>query len=192
MHRKRTLKVLSILIGICILLGAALYIHSYIDKPSVGSVTYPNPISNNQSSYFNMAPVRYSGTYASFSYPKSLSTYPSSKPVSPVLANYSFIYRSEEQWFLSVTILDIPGGSLSANNAYQVRQLYPNQYQPSVIRLNGQNIQAMTDMTADGYSKVAFLVNDKYQATVSLTADEATDPNLAKTLNLVLSSWHWN
>lgn len=86
----------------------------------------------------------------------------------------------------------IPSGQLKDNNGYQVRKINPSTYQESHIVLNNKPIDVMTDKTVGGFSKVAFLINGQYQATISLYGDDANGLDvLQSTLNMVLSTWRW-
>ena len=162
-----------------------------LSTPSVGTISYPKP-SSAQTTSFNMTPVSVKGQYSSFAYPKSFSVARSSKLVPPTLADYEFAYKSAYSADLSISVLDISGGNLDANNAYQFRKVHPNNYTESSLEINGSPVIVMADKTTPDFSKVAFLVNNRYQATVSLTAYNGSsiyDP--AKIFNQVLTSWKW-
>ena len=74
---------------------------------------------------------------------------------------------------LAIASLFVPSGNLSDNNAYQFRKANPNTYQESNVTTNGKTVTVMSDTTVAGFSKVAFLTNGRYQATVSLIGNDS-------------------
>jgi hypothetical protein len=163
------------------------------NRPSNGVITSPSIARPSKQSVFNLKPVEVSGSYVSFTYPAALSVSPNSKIAAPTVAMYNYSYRDIEPWKLAIDILNIPSGRLIDNNAYQFREVYPQTYSQSDIEINGTNVVIMEDKTSIGFSKVAFLVNGVYQATISLQGnDSGGTANLEATFLQVLNSWRWN
>lgn len=191
LSKKTKTKVIFSFITIIFLLVAFKIFDSYINKPSQGVIYTPSGSQTSQSS-INLTPKLINGKYATFNVPSCLTQVANSKIITPELSTYNFSYKDIEPWNLAIDILNIPTGKITDNNAYQVRQINPTMYAPSQININGQNITVMTDKSTGGFSKVAFLVNGQYQATISLYGDDiyGTKP-LDSTFNMVLSSWHW-
>ncbi len=164
----------------------------YINRPAQGTIIYPNTSSLDNSSTNSLTPVSFNTTYASFSYPKVFSTYPAQTPTGQVIADYNFIDHNSEQWFLAISILQIPGGNLNDNNAYEERQIHPNAYRHTVLQVNNQSVNVMTQINTSTYNQSAFLVNNNYQAIVSLSANRLNDPSLQTVFNMLLNSWRWH
>jgi hypothetical protein len=192
MHVSKKTKIAVICVVVIVaILGTMRIVSSIINTPSQGIIYAPNNSQPVQSS-INLAPKLLTGKYATFNHPTGLTQVANNKIVTPVVATYNFSYRDIETWDLAIDIILVPSGKLTDNSSYQVREINPATYQQSQLNLNNHIITVMTDRSASGYSKVAFLVHGQYQATISLYGDDASGfKYLDLTLNMVLSSWHW-
>lgn len=189
--KKRKILFLILILMVAVFGFMVLLLRNLFDSPSQGVIT-GNVTSSSQKSEFNQKPTYYSNKFVSFNYPASLSEVPSPKIVSPVIANASFKYPDIQTWYLNIDILNVPAGDLASNNSYEFRKINPNIYQQSTLNINGEPVIVMTDKSSSTYSKVAFLVNGTYQATISLTGDDLSgDQYLDATMVQVLSSWKW-
>lgn len=173
-------------------LGVGLTILSaFFASPAQGVIYAVNAALFSQAN-LDMTPQVFVDNYASFSYPKGLTTVAPSRFGPPVVAIYDLTYRDIQTWRLAVSIVRIPSGNLSDNNAYQFRRINPAKYAESHVHLNGQNVTIMTDTTAGGFSQVAFLVHGQYQAVVSLYGDDPRGTEgLQTTFSMILGSWRW-
>ena len=164
---------------------------AFFATPAQGVIYAVNTALFSQGS-IDMTPKVLIDDYASFSYPKGLTTSRSISYGPPVVAAYNLTYRDIQTWHLAVTILKVPSGNLNDNNAYQFRKINPEKYEASELVVGGKRAAIMTDKTASGFSQVAFLVNGQYQAIVSLYGDDSHgSASLQSTLTMILSSWHW-
>jgi hypothetical protein len=190
--RKRILLGFSIIIGVAVVLVAIKLTSLAFNRPAQGTISTTNGTEQPAQAGIDLRPEPISGTYVSFSYPRGLTRTADSKLIGPVVAMYNFSHHDVESWNLAIEILVIPSGQLADNNSYQLRKINPNTYQESHITVNNQLIDIMTDKTAGGFSKVAFLVHGQYQATVSLYGDDANGlGDLQSTFTMVLGTWHW-
>jgi hypothetical protein len=171
---------------------AVIYILRSINSSSVGTIESTNT-SNTKLTQPSILLKKVSNKYASFSYPSYLLIYPSNKAVYPTLLDYNYINHGFSSSYISISILDIPGGSLSSNNAYQTRQLDPNIYKEKDLKVNGQGVITFSSQDESGYSEIAFLVSPNYQASISLSnAAGQQDSQSQAALVDILKSWHWN
>lgn len=195
MNKKRLIK-LSIILTICLVLLLIIYFGmSFLNKPSVGAIVNAPSVNNSVTgtNSIDLSPKAVNGQYVSFSYPTGMTVEANSKIVAPVMAMYNYSYRDIESWNLAIAILYIPSGNLSDNNAYQYRKINPDTYQETQTTINGKTIPVMSDSSAVGFSKVAFLVNGHYQATVSLIGNDSDGLNsLQSTFDQVLNTWTWH
>jgi hypothetical protein len=139
-----------------------------------------------------MTPTPGGGLYASFNYPAALSQVVGGETIAPTLVNYDYSYRDIESWNLEIIIYTNPSGNLTNDSPYTYRQLHPAIFQESKTTINHQPVDIMTDKTAAGFGKLAFLIHGQYQATISLTGNDANGvDDLQATFNMVLNSWRW-
>jgi hypothetical protein len=187
--RKRYCLILFIFLIVGV--GASVVIKS-LSGSSVGVIQNNRPSSFRPVAKVETTLVHVSGQFASYSYPSFLSSLAANKAVSPTLVDYNYSYRSSTTSYISISILDIPGGLLSSDNSYQVRQMNPSIYKESSVSLDGSNIPVMTSDNEDGYSKVAFLVSPDYQASVALSNSAGQqDAQSQAAFTQILKSWHW-
>jgi hypothetical protein len=187
-HKKAIIITLGILL---IIVGAAMVVSRFLNTSSDGSLSSSYSTGQTQPT-FDLTPKPYNGNYMSFNYPVSLKAAANNKLVTPVVAMANFSYPDIASWNLAIDIIQVPSGTLSGNNSYQVRQINPAVYQQSMITIHGKPITVMTDTQATTFSKVAFLIDGQYQATVSLYGNDFNPDYLTKTFMMILSSWVWH
>lgn len=167
------------------------YVLYKFNSPTYGSISVPD-VTTSKPAGIDFTPKYISGQYASFSYPSGLQVKPSSASGGSTLAVYMFSYHDIEDWNLVVTIYNYPTGTLMGNSAYLMRKLNPATYSESAETINNKPVDIMTDNTAGGFSKVAFLINGQYQATISLYGDDSNGMvPLQRTLDMIIKSWMW-
>jgi len=181
-----------VLFSIFVVVGSGIiYLLYKFNSPTYGSISTPK-LTTSKPVGINFTPKYVTGKYASFSYPSGLQIKPNSASGGSTLAVYVFSYHDIENWSLVVTIYNYPTGTLMGNSAYLMRKLNPATYSESVETVNNKPIDIMTDASAGGFSKVAFLIDGQYQATVSLYGDDSSGPvALQKTLDMIIKSWNW-
>ncbi|HEV2403110.1 MAG TPA: hypothetical protein VGS08_02825 [Candidatus Saccharimonadales bacterium] len=186
--------VIKKLIALCCLLCfvlVATYVYRVISKPAFGTIALPK-VSNSSTPAVSMKPVTIMGPYQSFDYPDLLAVEPNSPLVYPVVAMYNYTYRDVQTWDLAIEIYKISSGSFSSNSAYLYRKEHPQIFAESQKIIGDQSADIMTDTSVGDFSKLAFLSNGKYQATISLIGDDpAGTANLQNTFDMVLRTWKW-
>lgn len=189
LKHKKTLVFITVFVLIA--LTGIKIIYTKLNSPDLGKVSsQPSTIQNTPS--FDLKPKLITSKYASFQYPEAINQVANNKLVTPVVAMFNFSYHDTVTWNLAIDILNIPSGELTDNDSYKVRVLNPSIYSPSQLKIGNKTFPVMSDKTAGDYSKVAFLVDGQYQATVSLSGDDINGyAPLDSTLNLILSSWQW-
>lgn len=182
--------ILTVFALTCLGIGLTV-LSAFFASPAQGVIYAVNAALFSQNN-LDMTPSVFVDDYATFSYPKGLTTVAPSKFGPPVVAVYNLTYRDIQTWRLAVSIVRVPSDSLYDNNAYQFRKINPSKYAESQLRINGQNVRIMTDTSASGFSQVAFLVHGQYQAIISLYGDDPRGTSgLESTFTMILSSWHW-
>jgi hypothetical protein len=143
---------------------------------------------------FNMTPQTVHGTYATFMYPTSLAPQAGQQLASgPELATYSYGYRDIESWDLAISINHLAEPILTDDSGYGLRAEDPSRYHETTMTLGHNTFVIMTDTSAGGFSKVAFLLHGTTDADISLYGDDqAGQATLMATFNMVLRSWNWN
>jgi hypothetical protein len=192
---KRKRKLLKILAAVIVLFIIGRIIDNQLNKPAQGTVIDEQPTSqaNLANNSFNLSPASVSGQYASFSYPKVMTKLAPSGLSGSEVATYSYKYKDIETWILAIEILKVPSGNLNDNSAWMLRKDNPSIYQETDNTINGQAVMIMTDTSASGFAKVAFLINGEYQAMIALTGDDPSGTtNLGAVFNQVVGSWSWN
>ena len=180
---------LAVVVLIVVIAG---YLIAKLNGPSQGVINNPTGTSKPQAA-IDMTPTPGGGLYASFNYPAALTQVVSShNTATPNTVTYSYTRQDVESWDLEIVIFVNPSGQLTNDSAYTYRKMHPQEFQDTQTVINGQNIDVMTDKAAPGFSKLAFLIHGKYQATVSLYGNDADGTaGLQATFNMVLQSWHW-
>jgi hypothetical protein len=178
-----------VIIGLCVfgVLGWSLFANAPNETRSATShkKTVPTP-------RLDLSPLAVNGSFADFTYPAIFSVAPSNAVIAPVVAVYNYRYHTLQTWNLDITIVRVPGGHLLDNDAYKMRTLKPETYQPSSLSVGSQSVPVMSDISVDGYAKVAFLVHGQYQATVSLVGTSVNGTSdLETSLQQVVASWQW-
>ncbi len=191
MSRRYLIRLAVLLSLIILVVIVVLELSSYFNQPSLGVISYPKQSLTKSSLSTKIKLIKFYNQYASFSYPNGFVTYTSSKPSGQVLTSASFIEKGPKELFLAVSILDIAGGSLKDNNAYELRLINPSEYQIKSEVIGNKSIVVSSNNTPTTFNQVAFLVNANYQATMALSANQPTSSNLVNLFKLVVSSWQW-
>jgi len=188
-------RVIYIVIGVVLLAGsfAVNRVVTAINQPTKGVITSTSKVSETQNTdNVDMTPVVQSSKYASFNYPEALTKEAQQSFNLPFVAVYNYTKHDVSSWELAISIMNVSSGSLNDNGSYHYRKVNPDKYIESNKTINDKNVVIMTDQTASGFAKVAFLVNGQYQATISLTGDHlGSSSSLDETFNMVISSWRW-
>ena len=163
----------------------------YVDHTSNGTISISPPISQGVPTEVSLASTSFISPCASFNYPKVLKQVASSPSSGQVIANYVFSYPAIYSWRLVVTIYNIPSGSITQNSDYSFRKLNPSNYQETDELINGNNFYVMNELNTEGFNKVAFVTEGKYQAGIALTSDNPDENTLSKAMNVILDSWKW-
>lgn len=191
MTRRRIKILTSIVLVVAVAIIVIIIADHFMNTPSNGSINVGTG-SLTTVSPINMTPKLVTTSYVSFDYPSGMKVAVAQQPSPPVLGNYDYSFKDFESWQLNISIISVPHGLLSNNSAYQLRKANPETYQETHEVLGSNNVDVMTDVTSSGFSKVAFLVDGPYQATISLEGnDQSGTSSLEATFNMVLSSWHW-
>ncbi len=187
-HKKRLISGVILLVFCSILL---IIIDKNFTKPTTTTaVISPYPLPKQTS--LTLIPKNYSDNYVSFNYPSIMLSKQAQQPSSPIVDNITFSYPDIESWLLAIEIYNIPGGNFYNNEAYQARLIDPSVYKLTQTTVNGTTVPIFTDTTAVGYKRVAFLISGNYQATVSLTGNDASGITpLVNTMAMILNSWQW-
>lgn len=182
-----------IIVSVIILSLAAciIYIFSRLNSPHQGTVDGAK-VELTPLRAIGQDPKHAFGTYVSFNYPNKLNQVANDKLALPILEQFNYRYHDIESWHLAIDIMKNPGGNVTTMSDYKFRKTKPEIYKESTETLNGQKIVIMTDTSAGGFSKVAFLDSGTTAATISLTGDDPSGTNLlAKSFDMVLASWQW-
>lgn len=193
MSRTKTKIVLLAIVAILVLI-AAVIIWDVIGSHMVSKGTTDNSTlsTTDQTVQFNASPIIEKGTYASFSYPASLRSVTGDRISPPIVASYNYIFSDTQTWELGITILDNSGGIMGTSD-YQFRLSRPSEYQKTTETFNQNTDTIFTDTTDSNFSEVAFFQHADQVAEISLIGNDIAGPaRLQQTLNLILSSWHWN
>jgi len=163
----------------------------YMVSPVQGVISTVNTAFFTQA-HFDVEPVAVQNAYATFTYPRGMSAAPAVRPSGSTLAVYNWMHPDIQTWRLAVSVMSVPSGSLSDNNAYLFRARYPNRFSESELTVQGRSVTVMTDKTSSGFSKVGFLRHGQYQAVVSLYGDDQYGiSDLETAFAQVLGSWQW-
>lgn len=196
MTPRRLLIGLNCLLVIAIIGVAVKTTITILSQPSSGTITTPQQsvaTAQTASASINMTPAVQTCPYATYEYPSGMTTQASNPNVGPTLANFNYVYKDIESWNLAVAVNSDPTGQVASDSGYQYRKENPNIYQASQITVDGQTVPIMTDITAGGFSKVAYLIHGSYLATVSLLGDDSSgSAPLQATLSMILNSWKWS
>jgi len=189
--KAKLFKYIFILVIFSIAVILILKVGNLYNSPAVG-VIENNSIDDKSTISLDWTTVRVANNLVSFSYPEFMQPVRSNLFSYPIIDQFTFDYKDNTRWYLGISILDIPMGSLEDNNAYLLRSKNPQEYKLSIINIHGQEIYIMKDNKYVGFNKVGFLVNGKYQAIISLYGNDPTEiTNLNKVFVSVLSSFKW-
>jgi len=176
--------------GLLIAIAGVMAFSRYAVAPATGVIVAVKN-SYGVTASFDMRPRIVAGNYARFACPRGLTAMPAQTTGSTVTA-YNWKHQDIQTWRLAISIIDVPSYKLTDNNAYLFRKLHPQRFRESLRLVNGQMVPIMTDLDAEGFSKVGFLKHGRYQAVVSLYGDDQQGQDqLRDTLAMVLSSWQW-
>jgi hypothetical protein len=173
--------------------GGGWYVYEQLNSPSNGSVMSLTAQKLNSIVSFNLNPVPVTSPYASFSYPKALTSLPSSSPpVAPELASFTYGYKDIENWMLAISVNSLSGTTLDSDSSYLFRKDNPSIYQESNVTYGGMHYEVMKDTQAAGFSEVAFAIQGNESVDISLFGqDQNGNQNLQATFATVLASWQW-
>ena len=132
------------------------------------------------------------GDATKFTYPAAMHPYAQQPLTAPQIANYSYGYRDIESWQLAISAQTLSEPTLSNDSAYNFRSQHPEQYQLSNLTMNGQPVAIMTDTTASGFSKVAFLLHGSVAVNISLYGNDTSGTAILNSVFMqVLHSLQW-
>ena len=137
--------------------------------------------------------VSVNGTYASFSYPGSLTPAQNAQGATGnELAVYSYTKPDVQTWHLNITINNLQQPTLTADSNYLLRINDPTRYQSNTETISGNTFAIMTDTQVGGFSEVAFTLHNGVSADISLTGDDSSGgTTLATVFQEVLNTWDW-
>jgi hypothetical protein len=160
-----------------------------LSKPVSGTITTKTVRSDIVS--IDLTPVPKVSKYISYDYPKGMTPQPQVVVASPYLQEDSYHAADTQTWVLGVTVSTPPGGVVSGDSGFKLRQSNPAVYTQSSETLNGQKVIIMTD-TTQNFGKVAYIMHGGQLATISLYgSDNAGPAPLQSAFNQTLSSLHW-
>lgn len=141
----------------------------------------------------NLSPKVISDKYVTFKYPKGLILKSNNLAGVNSVDTYAFSVKDIYSWSLGIDIATAPGASITNLSSYIYRAENPATYTLSKEVVGAMPVSIITDTTFSGFSKVAYISNGTYVATISLIgADSAGNAPLAATFNMVLNSWQWH
>jgi hypothetical protein len=191
MSRRHKLFLASIGLLILLVTVLAFFLYSTINHPSNGVVDNSG-LATVPTKKFDFTPQLVTGKTATFSYPAGMNPTNGGNVAIPILEQFVFTHSDIQSWKLAIAVLGQQSGRLAENSAYQFRKSKPDTYKESVSTFGGKEITIMTDVTAPGFSQIAFLISGDKSATVSLYGDDAFGvSDLEKTFEMVISTWKW-
>jgi hypothetical protein len=138
-------------------------------------------------------PVTVNGAYASFSYPDSMHSEASTQASNKTeLATYVYAKSDIESWRLAIAITQLESPSLDSDDSYTGRVDEPSEYKETTVTYGNNTFMVMTDLDAEGFGEVAYILHGNTDATIALTGDDASGTSgLETTFQQVLQSWQW-
>ena len=183
-------------LGVClvVLVAAGIgvkVVWAQLNQPATAALT-TGPERRVENDYaIDLSPATQTGSYASFDYPKSMTSSPRDV-APPYLESFYYHVKDVQTWSLAVSISTLPADDLSASSDYMLRKNHPEQYTASEQTIHGTPVVIMTDTAAGGFSKVAFLRHNGKLAAISLSGNHlSTTEPLEKAFTMVLESWEW-
>lgn len=190
--KKKIFFIIIIVLLIAVICGGIGYFIWNINQPTAAQLK-EGKVTNSQITYaVNLNPKLETGKIASFEYPSSLKMGQPSPPSGPVIEDFYFTMKDVESWILAIDISTTKTGQLTDNSDYVLRKNNPAQYSQTIQTINGQRVVIFSDLSAGGFSEVAFELHGDLLSTISLQGDDTlgTQP-LQESFNMVLSSWRW-
>lgn len=187
-------KKISILISSLIILVIGGFIAwSYVNKPSVGSITEStNSAAVTATATTKTTFAHINGKLISFDYPNFMKTQPNPKVPPSTLELYSFSHIDIQTWYLAIAVNKSTSGKVSDDSSYQYRKTKPDIYKESTVKIGKQEFVIDTDLSYGGFSKIAFMAHQGYVATVSLYGDDPKGSDVLQSdFIAILSSWQW-
>lgn len=182
------------LVFFIIVVGIFFYFINKLSQPVNGQVQSQEQQSSSITSYYiNLTPKLQSGHYVSFEYPKGLHLVSTALISAPSVADFTYYVKDIYSWSLGIDIIKTPSGQLVQSSSYTLRKNNPNTYSLSIVNINGQQVNIMTDTSfVGGFSKVAYLTHGNLIGIVSLIGNDASGIKpLQTTFTMILNSWHW-
>lgn len=183
---------LLIRFGILLLVGLIIYFFNYFaQQPDYGVIN--NQAASRQVPGLDWQSRLVSTNYLTYRLPKFLEASPNSPIYPPVIAQNQYAYNFYGYWLVTISVLNIPGGNLMANNAYQLRFKNPNNYQPSETLINKKTVYIFNQLIPNNqFSKLAIEVNGNYQVMVALSSNNTNQLNdLNSLFQNIIDSLQW-
>jgi hypothetical protein len=187
-HKK---SVIATLIVLVVIISGAIALNR-LEQPDTALAVIGKPLNNQSGFNINLIPTPYKDSFVAFNYPEGLTKKHSNPPGAIDVDIVDFGAQDILSWTLSIDVTNTGSQPLVNDSSYRFRLEQPSIYKLSNLDINNQNIPVMTDTTASGLSKVAFLQHNNLRATVALLGDDANGPTpLQTTWNMILGSWRW-
>ena len=178
--------------GLLIAVVGLALVSRYAVSPAEGIIASFRSLPSTSARALDMTPVSARNNYATFRRPRGMMAMRSQTLHGSEVAVHNWKHNDIQTWRLAILIIDVPSYKMTDNNAYLFRKLNPSRFHESLVLVRGQPVPVMTDVSANGFSKVGFLRSGRYQAVVSLCGDDPRgQADLQSTLAMVLDSWHW-
>jgi hypothetical protein len=188
---KNNFFILGILVFAAVCIFGLRHVLSRINQPVVATMKIDQASKNQPVNQIDLTPVNEKGNYATFNYPKGLRFKPTSA-VTPYVEEFYFTARDIETWILAIDVVPLKGGNLMSDSDFMLRLNNPALFTENRQTVNGAVVYIMSDKSAAGFSKVAFLPHGSLIASVSLQGDDATGTQpLMTAFKTILNSWHW-
>ena len=189
---KRTAVFFGILVAVCGLSIAVVTVLKYAAAPATtSSITTTLPDAT--VSAIDPTPVAVQNAYADFVYPLGMRPTAQGDKTPPLLASYQYVYQGSGSWQLAISINRLAEPTLTDDSGYGLRKADPDRYQESTITIGSNTFVVMTDMQANGFNRVAFLLHGTLSADIAVYGnDPLGDDGLTAVFKQVLSSWHWH
>ncbi len=191
-HKIRVRWIIAGLAVVCALIGLRVLLQ-YLDAPTSAAKVMNQPASVAAPAERSGKPVPVSNAYAQFSYPSFLTPLKQQQPAGgSTLAAYGYEYHAAVPWQLTVTINYVPGSLANNDSAYYAMVQNAARYQKTMETVNGHPVTVVTDLTAGGFSKIAFLFHGTYSANIAVNGiDQQYTEQEQATLDQIVKSWNW-
>ncbi|HEY4161153.1 MAG TPA: hypothetical protein VGM08_03765 [Candidatus Saccharimonadales bacterium] len=188
----RTRWIVTGLLASGLIIGASLLLR-YLNAPTAAASIANQPAHPSAPAVSGSRLVPVSDDYAQFAYPSFLTPLAQQQSGSGnVKAAYGFEYKASIPWQLTVTINYLPGGLANNDSTYYAMVQNPSRYQKITETVNGSPVAILSDLTAGGFSKIAFLFHGGYSADIALNGADQQDADREQvTFNGVIQSWRW-